>query len=108
MVPGAPCGRRARAQRGRQARFKRARGRTSLGAEKWLDTPLHQGTPAAVAALRAAGYRVAAAQACPPGSAMGGAPFLSTLASRGGRIGLPLYAANMRRCELCIRRSVMG
>ena len=53
---------------GRQTRFKRARGRTSLGAEKWLDTPLHQGTGAAVAALRAAGYRVAAAQARPAGS----------------------------------------
>ena len=50
------------AMRARTARFKRARGRTSLGAEKWLDTPLHAGTAAAVAALRAAGFRIAAAQ----------------------------------------------
>ena len=49
-------------RRGRQVRFKRARGRTSLGAEKWLDTPLHQGTPTAVAALQEAGYLIAAAQ----------------------------------------------
>ena len=46
----------------RQTRFKRARGRTSLGAEKWLDTPLHAGTAAAVAALRASGFSIAAAQ----------------------------------------------
>ena len=46
----------------RQTRFKRARGRTSLGAEKWLDTPLHAGTVAAVAALRASGFSIAAAQ----------------------------------------------
>ncbi|KAK9827619.1 hypothetical protein WJX81_007118 [Elliptochloris bilobata] len=46
-------------------RFKRARGRTSLGAEKWLDTPLHAGTWAAVDVLRAGGYRIVAAQ--PPG-----------------------------------------
>lgn len=46
----------------RQTRFKRARGRTSLGAEKWMDTPLHAGTAAAVAALRASGFSIAAAQ----------------------------------------------
>jgi len=43
-------------------RGRQVRGRTSLGAEKWLDTPLHQGTPTAVAALQEAGYLVAAAQ----------------------------------------------
>lgn len=82
-------------RRGRQVRFKRARGRTSLGAEKWLDTPLHQGTPAAVAALRAAGYRVAAAQARPPDLPWAARPSCWH-SNRSGRFGMPLY---MQTCS---------